>query len=246
VRFLGLAEVRALKSGELVADDRKLLIADAATQDDLALLVKSAADPKSILWCGSPGLATALADYFGPAGDTARSTRTASLNLFVIGSVNPLSREQCSRLRSNDNVGQIVIDAEEASRSPVLAAESAVAQYSQSGPTGDVILTTSERGTSADPRSISIALGQAVRMVMERYPVTGLFVTGGDTAESVLGILEIGSLELLGEIEPGIPLGRTTRSHPIHIITKAGGFGSSNVMLKSAELLRGLWLGDKR
>jgi uncharacterized protein YgbK (DUF1537 family) len=81
---------------------------------------------------------------------------------------------------------------------------------------------------------------------MERYPVTGLFVTGGDTAESVLGILEIGSLELLGEIEPGIPLGRTTRSHPIHIITKAGGFGSSNVMLKSAELLRGLWLGDKR
>lgn len=246
VRFLGLAEVRALKSGELVADDRKLLIADAATQDDLALLVKSAADPKSILWCGSPGLATALADYFGHAGDIAPSTRTASLNLFVIGSVNPLSREQCSRLRSNDNVRQIVVDAEQASRSPVLAAESAVAQYSQSGSTGDVILTTSERGTSADPRSIAIALGQAVRMVMERYPVTGLFVTGGDTAESVLGILEIGSLELLGEVEPGIPVGRTTGSHPIHIITKAGGFGSSNVLLKSAELLRGLWLGDKR
>ncbi|MGO7522402.1 four-carbon acid sugar kinase family protein, partial [Rhizobium brockwellii] len=43
VRFLGLEEVRALKSGELVANGSKLLIADAATQDDLALLVKSAA-----------------------------------------------------------------------------------------------------------------------------------------------------------------------------------------------------------
>ncbi len=43
VRFLGLAEIRALKSGELIADGRKLLIADAAMQEDLALLVKSAA-----------------------------------------------------------------------------------------------------------------------------------------------------------------------------------------------------------
>ncbi|NKM95779.1 four-carbon acid sugar kinase family protein [Rhizobium leguminosarum] len=246
VRFLGLAEIRALKSGELVANDSKLLIADAATQDDLALLVKSAADPRSILWCGSPGLATALADYVGPADHVAMWTTKAALNLFVIGSVNPLSREQCSRLMSTGNVRQIVVDAEQASRSPILAAESAVVQYGQSGSTGDVILTTSERGTSAEPRSIAIALGQAVRMLMERNPVTGLFVTGGDTAESVLGVLEIGSLELLGEIEPGIPVGRTTGSHPMHIITKAGGFGSSNVLLKSAELLRGLWLGDKK
>jgi uncharacterized protein YgbK (DUF1537 family) len=245
VRFLGLEEVRALKSGELVANGSKLLIADAATQDDLALLVKSAADPKSILWCGSPGLATALADYVGPA-DIAPSTPTAALNLFVIGSVNPLSREQCSRLMSTGNVRQIVVDAEQASHSPLLAAESAVAQYSQSGSTRDVILTTSERGTPAEPRSIAIALGQAVRMLLERNPVTGLFVTGGDTAESVLGVLEIGSLELLGEIEPGIPVGRTSGSHPMHIITKAGGFGSSNVLLKSAELLRGLWLGEKK
>ncbi|MBY3348542.1 four-carbon acid sugar kinase family protein [Rhizobium laguerreae] len=247
VRLLGLAEVRALKSGELVANDCKLLIADAATQDDLALLVNSAADPRSILWCGSPGLATALADYVGPSADhIAMSTTTAALNLFVIGSVNPLSREQCSRLMSTGNVRQIVVDAEQASHSPILAAESAVAQYGQSGSTGDVILTTSERGTSAAPRSIAIALGQAVRMLMERNPVTGLFVTGGDTAESVLSVLEIRSLELLGEIEPGTPVGRTTGSHPMHIITKAGGFGSSNVLLKSAELLRGLWLGDKK
>ncbi|WP_246724692.1 four-carbon acid sugar kinase family protein [Rhizobium phaseoli] len=246
VRFLGLAEIRALKSGELIADGRKLLIADAAIQEDLALLVKSAADPKSILWCGSPGLATALADYVGWADDIALSTAPAPLNLFVIGSINPLNREQCSRLIGTGNVQQITVNAEEASRSPVLAAQSALAQYSQSVSSGDVILTTSEGGTSAQPRSVAMALGQAVRAIMDLHPVTGLFLTGGDTAESVLRELEIGSLDLLGEIEPGIPIGRTTGSHPIHIITKAGGFGSSNVLLKSAELLRGLWLGDKK
>ncbi|EJC83743.1 hypothetical protein Rleg4DRAFT_6501 [Rhizobium leguminosarum bv. trifolii WSM2297] len=246
IRHLGLAEVRALKSGEVGADDRKVLIADATMQDDLARLVKSAADPKSILWCGSPGLAIALADHVGHADVTASPTAAGSLNLFVIGSVNPLSREQCLRLMSPGNVRQIIVDAEEASRSPVLAAESAVAQYNQSGSSGDVILTTSDGGTSADPRCIAIALGQAVRAVMERCPVTGLFLTGGDTAESVLTELGIGSVDLLGEIEPGIPVGRTTGSYPLHIITKAGGFGSSNILLRSADLLRGLWLGDKK
>ncbi|MHC2484722.1 four-carbon acid sugar kinase family protein [Rhizobium leguminosarum] len=246
VRYLKLAEVRALKPGELVADGRKLLIADATVQDDLALLVKSAADPKSILWCGSPGLAIALADYVGRADEIAPSTATTSVNLFVIGSVNPQSREQCSRLIGTGNVRQIIIDSEAASRSPVLAAERAAAEYSRFGSGGDIILTTSEGSASPNPRSIATALGQAVRAVMGSQSVTGLFLTGGDTAESVLSELEISSLELLIEIEPGIPIGRTTGPHPIHIITKAGGFGSPHILLKSAALLRGLWLGDKK
>lgn len=245
VGFLELAEIRTLKPGDLVADGRKLLIADAVVQDDLALLVRSAAEPRSILWCGSPGLATALADFVGLADDIAPSSATAPLNLFVIGSVNPLSREQCARLMRAGNVRQMIVDAKEASRSPILAAQSVVAQLSRSGSSGDVILTTSESGT-ANPRATAIALGQAARAIMKRHLVTGLFLTGGDTAESVLAELEIGSLELLGEIEPGIPIGRMTGSHSIHIITKAGGFGSRNVLLKSAEVLRGLWLGDKR
>ncbi|EJZ22705.1 hypothetical protein RCCGEPOP_03416 [Rhizobium sp. Pop5] len=246
VRYLTLAEVRALKPGELVANGRKLLIADATVQDDLALLVKSAADPKSILWCGSPGLAIALADYVGRADEIAPSTATTPVNLFVIGSVNPQSREQCSRLISTGNVRQIIIDSEAASRSPALAAERAAAEYSRFASGGDIILTTSEGSASANPRSIASALGQAVRAVMGSQSVTGLFLTGGDTAESVLSELEISSLELLSEIEPGIPVGRTTGPHPIHIITKAGGFGSPHILLTSAALLRGLWLGDKK
>ncbi|OWV74492.1 hypothetical protein ATY76_28360 [Rhizobium sp. R339] len=246
VRYLELADVRALKSGELVADGRKLLIADAVVQEDLALLVNSAADPKSVLWCGSPGLAIALADYVGRAGEIAPATVTTSVNLFVVGSVNPQSREQCSRLISTGNVRQIIIDSEVASTSPALAAERAAAECCRFGSDGDIILTTSEGSASVNPRAIATALGQAVRAVMGSHPVTGLFLTGGDTAESVLSELEISSLELLGEVEPGIPVGRTTGPHPVHIITKAGGFGSPRILLKSAELLRGLWLGDKK
>ncbi|WP_245438487.1 four-carbon acid sugar kinase family protein [Rhizobium pisi] len=246
IRHLGLAQIRVLKSGELIADQHKLLIADATTQEDLARLVKSAADPKSILWCGSPGLAIALADYVGRPDDTTLLPLAAALNLFVVGSVNLLSREQCSRLMSTGNVRQIVIDAEVASRSADLAAKNAADEYRQSGTSADVILTTSDRGTSADPRFIAIALGKTVRAIMEYHPVTGLFLTGGDTAESVLSELEIASVNLLGEVEPGIPVGRTTGPDPVHIITKAGGFGSSNILLKSAEVLRGLWLGDRK
>ncbi|WP_105404691.1 MULTISPECIES: four-carbon acid sugar kinase family protein [Neorhizobium] len=246
VRYLRLAEVRTLKPGDFVADGRTLVIADAVMQDDLVLLVRSAADPKSILWCGSPGLASALAISVALADDTAPSSLAASVNLFVVGSVNPRSREQCSKLINAGNVRQITIDAAEASRSPLLAAQNAVGQQDRSASSGDILLTTSEGDTSADPRAIAIALGKAARAIIERHPVTGILLTGGDTAESILRELEVGSLELLGEIEPGVPIGRVTGSNPIGIITKAGGFGSPNLLLKSAEVLRGLWLGDKK
>ncbi|WP_378941217.1 four-carbon acid sugar kinase family protein [Mesorhizobium sp. ANAO-SY3R2] len=245
VRVMGLSEIHALKSGDLAADGRTLLIADAVTQDDLALLVQSAKDPKSILWCGSPGLAIALAKHIGWAADDPASK--GPLNLFVIGSVNPLSREQYTRLVGASDVWSIIIDAEEASRSPVLAARNAIALHeSRSGSPGTIILTTSSGPAAVNPRTIATALGHAARELVKHHPVTGLFLTGGDTAETVLGELEIGSLELLGEVEPGIPIGRTTGAHPIHIITKAGGFGSAHVLQKSAEVLRGLWLGEKK
>lgn len=249
VRLMDLAATRALKPGDLAADGRTLLIADAVMQEDLALLVRSAKDPKSILWCGSPGLAIALAEHVGRADakPAAAVSGEASLSLFVVGSVNPLSREQCCGLTNAAQVRHIVIDGEQASRSPVFAARNAVAQLDvRSGSGGDIVLTTPGGSGSLNPRTIAVALGHAAREIIKRHPVTGLFLTGGDTAESVLGELEIGSLELMGEIEPGIPIGRTAGSHPIHVITKAGGFGSPQVLQKSAEVLRRLRLGEMK
>lgn len=246
VRLISLSELRSLKPGDLTATDVTLLIADAVEQDDLTLLVRSAADPKSILWCGSPGLAHALASYVGRAQENAIADKP-SLNLFVIGSLNPLSREQYSAFATGADIRPIVIDAGMASTSAVLAAEDAIARFgdgSRAG--GDIVLMTSSNGTKAAPRAIATALGLVVREIVKRHPVTGLFLTGGDTAEAVMDALDIGLLELLGEIEPGIPIGQTTGPESIHVVTKAGGFGSLHVLQKSAATLRGLRLGAKK
>ncbi len=243
VRFIGLEELRSLTSGSLTLDDRTLLIVDAVCQSDLNHLVKTVRDPRSILWCGSPGLAIALAGSLDILSGNHRSS--TGLNLFVIGSVNPQSREQCSRLIKAGAALQIVIDADLASHSPEHAANDAIAQFGLSS-SGNVILTSSKGSPSVNPRVIATALGAAARELISAHHFTGLFLTGGDTAESVLRELGIGALDLLGEIEPGIPIGRTTGSDPIHIITKAGGFGSPDVLQKSADVLRGLQLGEKK
>lgn len=72
----------------------------------------------------------------------------------------------------------------------------------------------------------------------------GLFLTGGDTA--LAAIRELGADELLAhrELAPGVPL-LTARvaSVPdapvVAMVTKAGGFGDDEVMIRAFECLRG-------
>ena len=68
VRLIRLAEVRALQPSTLQAGPERLLIADAETQDDLNRLVMSVGAPRDMLFCGSPGMARALAHRFRGSG----------------------------------------------------------------------------------------------------------------------------------------------------------------------------------
>jgi uncharacterized protein YgbK (DUF1537 family) len=63
----------------------------------------------------------------------------------------------------------------------------------------------------------------------------GLFVTGGDIAVSVIRSLNINTLELKGEIEPGLPI---LNYKGINIVTKAGGFGNTETLIKIAARLK--------
>ena len=46
------------------------------------------------------------------------------------------------------------------------------------------------------------------------------------------------AIEILDQVEPGIPLGRMTGRHEMLVVTKAGGFGSENSLAKSVERIR--------
>jgi len=66
----------------------------------------------------------------------------------------------------------------------------------------------------------------------------GLIATGGGTMEATLDCLEITEFNLLGEIEPGFPVGSTLFSGgPLLLGLKAGGFGDRETLLRAADLL---------
>lgn len=67
---------------------------------------------------------------------------------------------------------------------------------------------------------------------MNSLPVSGLFLTGGEVAVWVVRALGAEGIELVKEVEPGIPLVRLLEGpHAgLPMITKAGGFGVEETM----------------
>ena len=70
--------------------------------------------------------------------------------------------------------------------------------------------------------------GASIRSIVENRKVDGLVVFGGDTAYAILGSLGSPAVWPLGEIVPGVPVSRVRPD--LHLITKAGGFGATDIL----------------
>jgi uncharacterized protein YgbK (DUF1537 family) len=77
----------------------RVILLDAATQDELDAKVAAQPDPEAILWVGSPGMACALARRLAPvAAPVAVVGAAAGEILVVIGTANPRSHRQAAEL----------------------------------------------------------------------------------------------------------------------------------------------------
>jgi uncharacterized protein YgbK (DUF1537 family) len=96
----------------------------------------------------------------------------------------------------------------------------------------------SERGMAPEQLSAILVdtLGRlTANAVGAGAPVMGLVLTGGDTANAVTAALRADAIEIIEEVEPGIPLGLAMGQYDTLIVTKAGGFGSASSLVKSVE-----------
>ena len=89
------------------------------------------------------------------------------------------------------------------------------------------------------PRRIAEALAEVAARLAEDGLVGGLVLTGGDTAVGVARGLGATGLRLDDELEPGVPVGRLLGPRPYRVVTKAGGFGSPDVLRTACEALAG-------
>ncbi len=213
VQFLDgapIGDLRALLAG-IDAD-----VADARTDADLDAVVREIRDPASVLWVGTAGLARALADAHPGAGFDPPPEAAATRTLVVVGSTSAVARAQADRL--------------EAAGVPVaVPAPGAAARVRAALDARGVCLLRPAGGEAPDRivRSLAEVAAQAAD------GRTTLVLTGGHTAIAVARRLGATGLSVERELEPGVVAGRLIGPVPLRVVTKAGGFGGPDALLRA-------------
>jgi uncharacterized protein YgbK (DUF1537 family) len=147
----------------------------------------------------------------------------------VVGSVSGVSQKQ---LRNLDARGKAVPMKLEADVEKTVRRAGAVLE----GGGNAAVYSPSEVGRFA-PETVGEMLAEAA------HGLDGLFgalvLTGGDTAVGVARRLGAKGIEVLGEVEPGVPFGRLVGGKPYPVVTKAGGFGHSDTLCDAVDFLVG-------
>jgi uncharacterized protein YgbK (DUF1537 family) len=96
----------------------------------------------------------------------------------------------------------------------------------------DEIAATQKLGAALNLSAAQVAqrivdgLAQLGCSLVREGRISGLVATGGDTANALCNALGAEALEILGEVEAGIPVMRLLGERSLPLVTKAGGFGS--------------------
>ncbi|MBE3596227.1 MAG: four-carbon acid sugar kinase family protein [Hydrogenibacillus sp.] len=266
---IGLDVLRAGKQAvlerlqSLLASGMELVVFDAETDTDLERIAELAETEHRILWVGSAGLADRLPARLGlPVGERRPLVIPPATKpvLLVEGSTSSITREQVGVFCQQPDVTAVemnplpVVQGGSAAgaeidrcRSELLAAIGQgkdAALYAGSAP-GQVAAANAlgeklglDRTQISD--RIADALGAAAAQAIENSELQGVILTGGDTAKAVCKQLGVTGLELLQELEPGVPISRLAGQRSILTVTKAGAFGTKETLLHARSVLKGV------
>jgi uncharacterized protein YgbK (DUF1537 family) len=216
----------------LIAEGRRVAIADAETDDDLRALVREVrrVEPNALL-VGSGALASALALEISSPADAPRelARQRCRTVLILCGSANPTSRGQLDYLAAECGVSVIAGSEEESNPGEL---ESKVAETIQTDGVAAVCFTTKGNGEAGSALRLQEYIGAFARSVLSKVAIDGLVLTGGETAWTVCREIGGTRFEVLEELEPGAVLSTLTRAGSKRMLvgTKPGGFGSIGVI----------------
>ena len=253
----GPGEIQRAVQG-LLAEGVELVVADIAEQEDLKRICLGLfQNDLRIVWVGSTGLAEFVPLAFGaastssaPDGHRAIDPRPA---LALVGSASETTQGQLRYAQDNDELKIISIDpgcliqggsiAEselEGATSSLLAAMDAGhdvalvvrASREEIAATQQLGMTLNLSPAQVAQRIVDGLAGVAGSLVREGR-LSGVVATGGDTANALCSALGAQALEILGEVEAGIPIMRILGEASLSLVTKAGGFGSPAAMAEA-------------
>lgn len=235
LRQLGLS----VKSGATPGASPKklppgLTLWDARTDSDLDGVVKAGMRiARRTLWCGSAGLAGALARHHVSAGKTCALKSLPGPLLFVVGTARPAMLGQLNALTTQHPDCWIRIGANPGDVLPRLRAGLAGSGF---------VLITFDPGEGLSETQAARIIRAGMATLLLSIPQPGsLFVSGGETLHAALNILGAREIRVDGEFEPGIPTGRLCGGHfdGTRLISKSGAFGTPDILVRIAAVSGG-------
>ena len=223
-----------------------LLVCDAESDTALRTIAATCVDWRDTLCVGSAGLADHLADALAPPTS---ATRVADLDgphgpvLLVAGSVSQTTRQQVEAVRALQRGVTVELN-------PVALADGHLEEEERCrqelgaalarGQDCALVVTSQQVRVELTSRIVDV-LGRLAADSARSHRLRGFILTGGDTARAVCRHLGVAGIQLLAEIEPGVPLGRLVgqTSSPLLAVTKAGAFGSEQTLVHALHQLKG-------
>ena len=210
----------------------RVFVVDSAAQGDLVGTVQALNGRLShCVLVGSAGIAGAVATTCLPQADLPERPRAAGQILVTVGSRAEQSARQVAALSAQPEVQLVTAPNGEVQGDALLRA-SAQTLIVQAAPAAD--------GREGDAEQVARTLASGTERVLRGRPVEALVATGGDTAVAILEALGRRALQVVGDLLPGIPYCRLeVDGRRLWLVTKAGGFGTSDTLIQIVERLRG-------
>lgn len=238
-----LDALRAVCAAHARVPDRAI-VCDAESEEDMARIARATAPLAGrCQWVGSGGLMRHLPSAHGLSSHATPPRRQkAGVRgpvLTVVGSVSTTSKRQCEQVARSARAALHKVD-------PALLRKGAddtrwhEVQQSIADPLArgeDSVVTIG--GTAPDLSQGPLLAASLARLLAPAWEtVGGLVLTGGETARAVLSGWGVHALELVDELEPGVPLSHTVGPRRIPVITKAGAFGGDDCLSRAWQLLK--------
>jgi D-threonate/D-erythronate kinase len=247
----------------LLQEHIEIIVFDAVTEEDLQQIAEMmASSDYRVLWAGSAGLADYLPKALSFSVSSSKVLAIPVTNkpvLLVAGSISKVTRGQVSTFNMNPQVAAVELNTVQAiasdegslqeikrCRKELLTAISVGSDVSLCASSSPEHVKSSKAAGAArgfDPTEVSnrIAdiLGEIASGIIQEAELQGVILTGGDTAKAVCRHLGVSGIQLIKEIEPGIPLGKLVGNKPLWVVTKAGAFGNENSLLHAKNALKG-------
>jgi uncharacterized protein YgbK (DUF1537 family) len=242
-------DLKTVRSGERVLGEAiahaelPIVVVDAETNEDLAILADAVIDGTHHLLAGSAGfskqIALQLAERSGKAPASGLSTPARSV-LTVAGSRHDVTTRQVDALAAS-GVETVRVSFVDGPPEPHIVADALDRLEAALRAGRPATLTTSGTPRSTLPgQEIAKTLAVIGTDPRLREACDAMVLTGGDVATSVCACLEAEAIWLGGEVLPAIPWGTLYGGlRPgMPIVTKAGSFGDDSAMLEAVAFLQ--------